>query len=84
MTKFEEAVKLIAEEYREDCELQNCTIRDLFRCWQFDSEDMMGEFWSILNEKFSGDFTDECEVVDDDGDLKTFGRLVTAVRNYKF
>jgi hypothetical protein len=84
MTRFEEAVKIVAEEYREDCSEMDCTIRDLFKCWQFDNEDMKTEFSSILNEKFSGEFTDECEILNDDGKFVSFRQFVKAVKNYQF
>lgn len=84
MTRFEEAVKIIAEEYREDCKEHDCTIRELFKAWQFDTEDMKEEFCSILNEKFDGEFTDDCEIVDDDGKFKTLRQLAKAVRDYQF
>ena len=71
MTKFEKAVKLIAEEYKEDCVQDDCTIKELFKAWQFDNEDAKAEFWSILNEKFDGEF-------------KTFRQLMKAVKNYQF
>lgn len=84
MTRFEEAVKIIAEEYREDCADYDCTIKELFRVWQLDNEDMQAEFLSILNEKFDGDFTDDCEVIDSNGDIRTFRQLASAIRKYQF
>lgn len=84
MTRFEEAVKLIAEEYKEDCAEYDYTIKELFKCWQFDGEDMKEEFLFILNDKFDGEFTDDCEIVDDDGNIKTFKQLTKAVKNYQF
>lgn len=83
MTNFEKAVKIIAEEYREDCEEYDCTIKELFKTWQFDSEDMKEEFWSILNEKFDGEFTDDCEIIENNGEVKTFRQLAMAVKRYK-
>ena len=84
MTKFEKAVSIIANEYRYDCEELDCDIAELFRCWELDSEDMKTEFLSILNEMFDGDFTDDCEIFDDDGSIKTFRQLSMAVKKYHF
>lgn len=85
MTKFEEAVKIIAEDYREECEEHEWTIREAFKCWQCDTEDLQAEFLSILNyNKFDGYFTDDCEILDDDGNFKTLKELIKAVKKYKF
>ena len=83
MASFEIAVQLIANEYKEECATMDCTIKELFKCWQLDNEDMLEEFWSILNEKFDGCFTDECEIIEGD-EVKTFAQLVKAVKNYQF
>lgn len=83
MTKFEEAVTIIANEYKADCKELDCSIAELFKCWGFDSEDMKEEFLSILNEKYDGDFTDDCEIFSDDR-IYSFRQLVKAVKNYQF
>ena len=84
MTTFEKAVEIIANEFKEECLEHDCTIADLFKAYQFDSEDMKEEFLSILNDLFDGQFTDNCEIFDDDGSIKTFRQLSKAVKNYKF
>lgn len=84
MSRFEEMVKIVAEDYREDCNEMNCTIKDLFKCWGFDKEDMVEEFRYILNDtKYANYVTDECEIFDDDDTIKTFRQFATAVKNYK-
>ena len=84
MTKLEKAVELIANEFKDECLEHDCTIADLFKAYQFDSEDMKEEFLLILNDSFDGEFTDDCEIFDDDGTIKTFRQLSKAVRNYQF
>ena len=85
MTRFEEMVKVVAESYREDCEEMDCTIKELFKCWGFDKEDMIDEFCGILNDSEFGLFvTDECEIFDDGDSIKTFSQFLKAVKNYEF
>lgn len=86
MSKFEEAVKIIAEEYMVDCVINDCTIRELFKDWEMDYEDLRADFLDILNEseEFDGYFTDDCKILDDDGKFKTFRQLAKAVRDYQF
>lgn len=85
MTRFEEMVKVVAESYREDCVEYNCTIKELFKCWQFDKEDMIEEFCYILNDSdYAAYVTDECEIFDNDDTIKTFRQFSTAVKNYTF
>ena len=83
MTTFEKAVKVIAEDYREDAkdyEVETC--RELFEIWWYDTATLKEEFKYILRE---ADIycTDDCEVVD--GDIVySFRKLAMAVRRYKF
>lgn len=85
MSRFDEMVKIVAEDYREDCIEMDCTIKELFRCWQFDKEDMIEDFLFTLNESPYAEFvTDECEIFDDDESIKTFQQFAKAVRNYTF
>ena len=85
MTRFEEMVRIVAESYREDCIEMDCTIKELFRCWQYDTEDMIADFCYILNDsKYAEYVTDECEIFDDDDSIKTFRQFSTAVKNYTF
>ena len=73
------------ESYREDCKDYDCTIKELFKCWQFDKEDMIEEFCGILNDSEYSDYvTDECEIFDEDGVIKTFRQFSMAVKNYVF
>ena len=85
MSTFDTAVKIIAEEYREECAEHDCTIRELFKCWQFDFDDMREEFTYILNQTELCEYvTDDCEIFDDDGSIKTLKQLVSAVKKYQF
>ena len=85
MTRFDEMVKIVAESYKEDCKDYDCTIKELFKCWQFDKEDMIEEFCGILNDSEYSDYvTDECEIFDEDGVIKTFRQFSMAVKNYVF
>lgn len=85
MTRFEKMVEIVANEYKEDCLERECTIRELFKCWQFDKEDMIEEFCSILNDTEYAEFvTDECEIFDDDETIKTFRQFSMAVKKYEF
>ena len=85
MARFEEMVKIVAESYREDCEERDCTIKELFKCWQYDKEDMIDEFCGILNDSEYADYvTDECEIFDDDDTIKTFRQFSMAVKKYEF
>ena len=85
MTRFEEMVKIVAESFKEDCEERDCTIKELFKCWGLDKQDMIEEFCSILNEtEFHQFVTDDCEIFDDDGTIKTFRQFSMAVKNYQF
>jgi hypothetical protein len=85
MTRFEKMVEIVAKSYEEDCKEYDCTIKELFKCWQFDKEDMIDEFCSILNETEYAEFvTDECEIFDDDGTIKTFRQFSMAVKKYEF
>lgn len=85
MTRFEEMVKIVAEDYREDCIEMDCTIKELFKCWQYDAEDMVADFCYILNDSNYAEYvTDECEIFDDDDSIKTFRQFSTAVKNYTF
>ena len=85
MTKFEKAVKLIAEAFKDDCIEYECSLREFFKIMCFDTEDFRDEFLNILYESdFNGYFTDECEIEDDDGKFKTLRQLITAVKKYEF
>ena len=86
MTRFEEAVRIIAEGFRRECEERECTIAELFKCYQMDTDDFRTEFLSILNHSDfpACDFTDECEIFDEDGTVRTLLQLIKAVRNYGF
>lgn len=85
MSRFDTMVKIVADEYKADCEELDCTIKELFKCWQFDKDDMIGEFCDILNAtEYSSYVTDECEIFDEDGSIKTFRQFSTAVKNYQF
>ena len=83
MTEFEKAVKIIAEEYKSECDVFDCTIADLFKSWRLDLEDAKVEFLSILQEKYDGYFTDDCEIITDDK-VYTLKQLLKAVKNYQF
>lgn len=83
MTEFEKVVKIIADEYKSDCDELDCTIAELFKCWQIDNEEIKADFWSILNEKYDGDFTDDCEIITENK-VFSFKQLVKAVKNYQF
>ncbi len=83
MTIFEKAVKVIAEDYRQDAkdyEVETC--RELFEIWCYDTATLKEEFSYILRE---ADIycTDDCEVVDEDT-VYSFRKLAMAVRRYKF
>lgn len=84
MTNFERAVKLIVEEYREECEDCGCDIKELFRAWQMDTEDARDDFVYILSHAGFEEFSDDGEIFDTDGSIKTLQQLIKAVRNYKF
>jgi hypothetical protein len=85
MSRFDMAIKIIAEEFREECEERDCTIRELFKSWQFDTDDMREEFTCILNQtELSKYVTDDCEIFDDDGSIKTLKQLASAVKKYQF
>lgn len=85
MSRFDLAVKIIAEEYKEECRENDCTIRELFKAWQIDLEDMCNEFRSILNSTdLSRYVTDDCEIINDDGSIKTLKQLANAVKKYEF
>ena len=84
MTRFEEMVKIVAENYREDCEERDCTIKELFKCWQYDNDDMIEEFCAILNDTEYSEFvTDDGEIFDDDDSIKTFRQFSIAVKKYE-
>ena len=85
MTRFEEMVKVVADSYRDDCIEMDCTIKELFKCWGFEKEDMIEEFCYILNDSEYADFiTDDCEVFDEEDNIITFRQFSTAVKNYEF
>lgn len=85
MSRFDEMVKIVAESYKDDCAEMDCNIKDLFKCWQFDSEEMIAEFCGILNDSEYAEYvTDDCEIFDDDESIKTFRQFANAVRNYTF
>ena len=85
MTNFDEAVKLIAEEYREECEEKDCTIKELFKSWWTNAEEMKDEFNFILEDKKSCIFIDDDnEILDETGEFHTLKELYNAVKNYKF
>ena len=85
MTRFEKMVEIVANEYKEECFEKECTIRELFKWWQFDKEDMIDEFCSILNDTEYAEFvTDECEIINDDDTIKTFRQFSMAVKKYEF
>ena len=83
MTTFEKAVKVIAEDYREEAEMHECeTCGELFKvCW-FETEDLKEDFLSILKET-DIEYTDDCEIVDG-YTFYSFRKLAMAVRRYKF
>ena len=84
-TKFKQAVEIIAKSYESDCVEYDCTIRELFKIWQCDSSDLKEEFLYILNtERFDGEFTDDCEIIDDNGEIKTLRQLIKAVKDFEF
>ncbi len=83
MTTFERAVKIIAEDYREDAkdyEVETC--RELFEIWCCDSGDLKRDFSFILKDT-DIEYTDDCEIIDGDT-VYTFRKLAMAVRRYKF
>ena len=85
MTRFEKMVEIVANEYKEECLEKECTIKELFKWWQFDKEDMIDEFCSILNDTEYAEFvTDECEIINDDDTIKTFRQFSMAVKKYEF
>lgn len=85
MTRFKKMVEIVANEYKEECIERDCDISELFRSWQLDKEDMIDEFCSILNDTNYAQFvTDECEIIDDDGTIKTFRQFSMAVKKYEF
>lgn len=85
MTRFEKMVEIVANEYKEECLERDCDIRELFRSWQLDKEDMINEFCYILNDTEYAKFvTDECEIIDDDDNIKTFRQFSMAVKKYEF
>ena len=85
MTRFEKMVEIVANEYKEECLEKECTIKELFKWWQFDKEDMIDEFCSILNDTEYAEFvTDECEIIDEDDTIKTFRQFSMAVKKYEF
>lgn len=84
MSRFEEMVKIVAEDYKEDCNEMDCTIKNLFKCWGFDKEDMIEDFlYTLKDTPYANYVTDECEIFDDDDTIKTFRQFATAVKNYK-
>ena len=84
MTKFEEAVKIIANEYKEDCEELDCSIRELFKCWQYDNKDMKNDFVDILYNANFNDFTEDGEILGEGNKVYTLRQLAKAVRDYQF
>lgn len=86
MTKFEKAVEIIANEYLQDKSeierIQPDTISDIFKCYQYDSEDLRDEFADILSKAGFEDYTDEMEIVDGEK-VYNFRALVMAVRKVK-
>ena len=86
MTRLEEAAKIIAESYREDCKEYDTTIRGFFKIMGYDTQDLKQEFWYALrHSSFKGEFTDDCEIIEDEGyTVHTFGELSRAVRKYQF
>lgn len=85
MTRFEKMVEIVANEYKEECLEKECTIKELFKCWRFDKEDMIDDFCYILNETEYAEFvTDECEIINDDDTIKTFRQFSMAVKKYEF
>lgn len=81
MTKFKQAVNIIANEYLQDEEeiarIQPDTISDIFKCYMYDSDDLRDEFTSILNEARFTDF-DELNI-----DGHNFRQLAIAVRRVR-
>lgn len=85
MADFERAVKIIAESYKEDCAEHDCSIRELFKIWGCDKEDLLEEFLYILKENnFDGYYTDDCEIIENSGEVKTLTQLIGAVKKYRF
>ena len=83
MTRFEQATKIIAESYRKDCEFEDCSIKELFRAWQVDAEDARAEFVDILYEAGFEAFTEDGEILEDNGTVKTLKQLIKAVKSYE-
>jgi hypothetical protein len=82
MTNFEKAVNIIIEAYQEDCKEYDCSISELFKCWGCDTEDLKEEFLSILNQNNFPEnaFTDDCEILEDNNEVKTLRQLINAVK----
>lgn len=86
MTRLEEAAKIIAESYEEDCKEYDTTISGFFKIMGYDTQDLKQEFWYALrHSSFKGEFTDDCEIIEDEEyTVHTFGELSRAVRKYQF
>ena len=85
MTKFEQAVRVIGEDFRKAAEDLDCaTCGEAIKVWGMDAKDLKEEFWSILKDtELFENYTDDGEFFDDDKDY-TFRQLSNAVRRYKF
>ena len=86
MTKFEQAVEIIANDFRNDNHaieyFEPETVGDIFEGYGYDSADLREEFAYILREAGFEDVTDDLEVIDGDK-FYTFRKLASAVRKVR-
>ena len=85
MTRFEQAVKIIGEDFKiqaRDLECETCG--EAIKIWGMDAKDLKEEFASILwGTDFWHNLTDAGEFIDEDA-FYTYRQLSNAVRKYKF
>lgn len=84
LSYFDIAVKLIADDYEDECKTQRCSLRELFKAYMMSDKDIKTEFLYILQRSDLDTccFDNDCNITNADGTKKSFKCLKTAVFNY--
>ena len=84
---FDEFIKRIAEEYREDAEELECeTAGEVFKCYMYDSDDLKEEIFDILQDlqtEYDFEYFDDGSIYLNGEDI-SFRKIASALRKYKF
>jgi hypothetical protein len=83
LDNFNTAVRLIVDDYANECATQRCTLKELFKAYMMTDGDIKNEFLHILQHSCLDPmcFDDSCNITNANGTEKTFRQLKTAVLN---